>query len=163
MGKFVHIAFRAALITLLAALTGLLANSLRSKPFPWMYEPPTEKALEGAGDRAKVPVLTLEQARDFFEDGETVFVDARDYDDFEAGRVRGAVHLPAGDPETAFEAARAQAPEDFRVIIYCSSPECDMAEKIAKFLHGKGYKDLSILGPGLSGWKKAGYPTEKTE
>lgn len=150
------------MIALLAAVTGLLVNNLGSKPLPWVYQPPKEKSLEGPGDQAKALVLSVEEARVYFEDGETVFVDARDYEDFEAGHVRGAVHLPASDPDGAFEAARHRLPEDFRLIIYCSNAECDMAEKIAKFLHGKGYTQICILGPGLSGWRKDGHPTEKS-
>lgn len=156
MKEYLGIALRAAAITVIAAGVGLSVNLVSPRPIPWIYHPRTEAVV---GD-VRIPFIDEKKARELFDDPATVIVDARSEEDFRDGHIRGAISLPEPELETRFPDVEPFLPSDARIILYCSGPDCDMAEKTAMFLAKLGRSNLMIMTSGYAAWKAAGYPVE---
>ena len=90
----------------------------------------------------------------FIKEGNIVLVDLRSAKESAAGHIPRSVNIPlAGlaDTEDDFPAMKSQAP----IVIYGNGAE---AKKAAKVIKGWGYKSISDVTGGFSGWKAAGNP-----
>ncbi|MEP7380878.1 MAG: rhodanese-like domain-containing protein [Gemmatimonadota bacterium] len=102
--------------------------------------------------RARVTELSPEtamHARDAHPG--TVFLDCREPNEWNLGRVMGALFIPRGILETNVEAA---IPRDRKVIIYCSSG--NRSALATETLQLMGYADVASLAGGFRGWVEAG-------
>lgn len=72
------------------------------------------------------------------EEGEVVFIDARDAKDFEIGSVEGAINVPVDQKETALD----QLPDDkeTEIITYCYSG--NRSAEVAQYLTEQGYTNV---------------------
>lgn len=76
-----------------------------------------------------------------------VFLDVREADELAAeGFIPGSLHIPAGDLEGRIGELDPARP----VVVYCSAGMRSM--DAGAFLIEKGFKDVSNLNGGLSGW-----------
>ena len=71
-------------------------------------------------------------------------------------RVPGARHL---DPLT-FTADDLPAGRDAMIVFYCSGPLCRKAPNAARRAKGMGYREVSVMSAGITGWLDASLPTE---
>lgn len=156
MNTRLGIVIRALVIAVAAFLAGLGSNVLSEKPVPWVYVPPEEILLEGV----RVILINEKEARRFYDEPSTVFLDTRKEEDYRKGHVKGALLLPPYEKEERFPALQPLLSEDSRFILYCYGPECDMAEQVGSFLVQLGYKNMMIMTAGFRAWEKAGNPVE---
>ncbi|MFH0823865.1 MAG: rhodanese-like domain-containing protein [Pseudomonadota bacterium] len=154
-----EVALRCLIIIVCASPAGLFVNAASPWGVPLVYVPPKEKEVSGA----KIPLIDEKRARAMFDDPQTVFVDARTEEELLDGRIKGAVSLPGNRKEEMFPRVQPLLPESAGIILYCSGPECHLAEDVAGFPVGLGYKRLFIMAPGFSAWEKSGYPVEKDD
>jgi rhodanese-related sulfurtransferase len=146
----------AVIIAMVAALIGLGVNLVSPKGIPWIYAPPKDLVLAGI----KVPIIDEKQAYGFFKQGDTLFVDAREEEDFGDSHIKGAISLPSPQVEERLPAIEPLLPKESRIVLYCSGPDCNMAQEVALVLAQLGYKRLYIMAAGLPAWKRAGFPVE---
>jgi rhodanese-related sulfurtransferase len=113
--------------------------------------------------RENIVTLSLEDARQYLDDSDTVFVDIRDVRELEReGKVPGAVHAPRGmlefwvDPESPYYREIFGSGKQF--ILYCQSAW--RSSLAAATLVDMGLERVSHFEGGFSAWKKAGYPVE---
>ncbi len=156
MREFIGIAVRALAILVVFSSIGLGTNALSPKGIPVLYEPPKE--IEVAG--TKVPLVDEKQAYQYFSEVGTTFIDDRKEDDYIQGHVKGALFLTPESMEDDFVKVQPLMNEENRLILYCYGPECDMAEQVAGFLIGLGYKKIMIMSSGFHAWEKADLPVE---
>ena len=89
-------------------------------------------------------------------DDAPVLVDVRERDEWEQGRIAGAVHVPRGHLESKIEAA---APDRSRpVLLYCSAG--NRSAFAAKTLADLGYERPISLAGGYTDWQRSGLPTD---
>jgi sulfur-carrier protein adenylyltransferase/sulfurtransferase len=89
-------------------------------------------------------------------DDAPVLVDVRERDEWEQGRIAGAVHVPRGHLESKIEAA---APDRSRaVLLYCSAG--NRSAFAAKTLSELGYERPISLAGGYNDWQRSGLPTD---
>lgn len=157
MKRILSIVVRAGAIVVVSSLIGIGVNAFNPSAIPWIYEPP--KVVEVGG--VKIPVIGEVEAHAVMDDGNTVFIDAREEADFIEERIRGAISMPEPAMAETFPMVEPMIDPDSKIIVYCSGPECDMAEKVAVFLKQLGYTDTAVMTSGLPAWKKAGFPVEK--
>lgn len=117
--------------------------------------------------RASAPnyFITLERARELFDtgrrDGTVYFVDARPTQDYAAGHVAGATHLPPG-----FGGAQARKARDYfpgqTVVVYCHGATCTDSEAVMVGLQNLkcGIGAIYIMKDGFDSWKERGWPVE---
>lgn len=146
-------------LVLFSGTVGLARNHVARKPLPLLV--PYERALP-----ASVTSIPLDIARRWHEDGEALFVDARERVAYVEGHIPGALHVDAEEAD-AYGTGRAWQSIVFslrlapRVIVYCDGPECGASARLAEKLGAAGLQNLSILPEGLPGWEAAGYPVTR--
>jgi molybdopterin/thiamine biosynthesis adenylyltransferase/rhodanese-related sulfurtransferase len=85
-----------------------------------------------------------------------LLVDVRERDEWEQGRIPGAVHVPRGNLESRIEGV---APDRSRpVLLYCSAG--NRSAFAAKTLTDLGYEHALSLAGGYTDWQRAGYETD---
>lgn len=109
---------------------------------------------------ADLEIGDLKLAKEMYDSGSFLFVDARSRDDFEAGHIKGAISLPIAQfDESVLDFLDQYAPET-AIVTYCSGRDCEDSHQLAQLLLDLGYIQLSVLIDGYPGWKAEGYPVE---
>lgn len=139
------------------------------------YFSPTGISLVGQWDESKgiitanakddVVVVDLEIddvkiAKQIYDIGKAVFVDARSREDYEDSHIKGAVSLPVGQFDESIDAFHDQYSTSSSIVIYCSGRMCDDSHKLAQLLFEQGYTKVSVFIDGYPGWESEGYPIE---
>ncbi|MFL5552495.1 MAG: rhodanese-like domain-containing protein [Gemmatimonadaceae bacterium] len=101
-------------------------------------------------DEAKQQVqeVTPEQVRDMQARNErVVYLDVREPNEWNLGRIPHAIHIPRGNLESKVEGAidRAQ-----RVVVYCARG--NRSALAALTLKEMGYEDVASMARGIQGW-----------
>lgn len=98
------------------------------------------------------------------------FVDPRKPEQFEAGRIPGAINIEydpdpgqsAGLGDQAMTAAslEAEVPKSEPVVFYCNAVGCDRSSWAAALAVEWGWEKVYYFRMGFPAWTKAGYPVE---
>lgn len=105
--------------------------------------------------------ITLEEAFAGYEQGEIVFVDARDPVAFRSGRLPGALGIPVAEAALHADRLKRKLSSTRVAVIYCDGPGCLLSERLASALSARGVCGIRILGEGWEGWYEAGLPIEE--
>ena len=87
-----------------------------------------------------------------------VVVDVRETEEWDAGHIPGAKHVPRGYLESRIEGA-VGADRDQRVILYCASGQRS-ALAAHTLSHELGYENVASMTGGITLWKDRGYEVE---
>ena len=115
-------------------------------------------ATDAGHDDEYIDRIPAERVKSLVDSGEKiVFVDLRPMSEFQKTRLPGARSIPIAELQKRHE----EIPKSGRVILYCPCPNGEADEAYAYLtLRGKGYRNVSVLEEGFSGWVKRRYPTE---
>lgn len=154
-------------IVLIGAVIGFTFNYVRKdglslkKP---ITAPEQKDASEAAQESGTIPEpvwIDLSDAKAYFEDGEALFIDAREEEEYVEGHIKGAINIPYGwylnehpDISSVVEGKKV-------IITYCSGSECEASIQLAYALWEKGYGGLKIFFGGWQEWIDAGLPVEE--
>src|SRR5690349_10615644 len=107
--------------------------------------------------KASIDEVDARRANELLDGDEgPVLVDVRERDEWEQGRIPGAVHVPRGNLESRIEGV---APDRSRpVLLYCAHG--NRSAFAAKTLTELGYEHASSLAGGFEDWKRDGLPTD---
>jgi len=105
--------------------------------------------------------LTAEEAKARFDDGQTIFLDARRSDLFVRGHVAGALNLPAEEFAERFVTMASWLPREANIVVYCMGRGCHESRLLADRLAQVGYRRLWIFRDGWLGWEARRWPIEK--
>jgi adenylyltransferase/sulfurtransferase len=83
-------------------------------------------------------------------------IDVRERDEWEEGKIPGAVHVPRGFLESRIE--QVVPDRDAPIVVYCAGGS--RSAFAAKTLGELGYTNVSSLAGGYTEWKRAGFPWE---
>lgn len=108
----------------------------------------------------ELEIEDINMAKKIYDMGNTVFVDARFYDLYKDGHIRGAVSLPVYKFDEFIEPFISKYKTTTFIVTYCSGRECDDGHKLAQYLFEKGYQNVSVFIDGYPGWKDKGYPID---
>ena len=107
-------------------------------------------------------LISLEEAREAFDDKSVVFVDARSTLSYNTGHIPGARTLPVDQFEDLAGKVLSGLPNDTQIITYCSGSSCQSSVVLAQQLAEKlGYTRVRAFQAGWSAWVGAGYPVSK--
>jgi rhodanese-related sulfurtransferase len=101
--------------------------------------------------------VSLLQATQLLNQGKSVVLDIRSPDDFAAGHIRDARHIPLKELKS-----RISELDKFKsksVIVVCSSGS--QSARAASVLKGAGFNEVYSLDGGLAAWRAQGLPTAK--
>jgi rhodanese-related sulfurtransferase len=88
-------------------------------------------------------------------DADVVFLDVRDPNEYNLGKIPGAVTISRGNLEKNIEGL---VPRDKRVVVYCANG--NRSAFAADVLDVMGYSDVRSLREGFSGWVAEGGEVE---
>lgn len=109
-------------------------------------------ALAPRGKRA-----TPLQVTQMINRGKTTIVDVRSADEFAAGHLRDAKHIPLADLTSRI--GELDKSKNRTVVVVCQSGA--RADKAARQLQAAGFDDVHSLEGGLAAWTAAGLPLTK--
>jgi len=142
----------AAIICLSAGLAGIhhtyLPTGFAQNPIPTgmvkrrHFDPPS-------------PTVGLSEVESAIRHGEALLVDSRKKFAFERGTIPGSTNLPVDAPLGHFERAAADIATDADIIVFCQSPTCHYADRVAKTLILSGFSKVSIFPGGYSSWSQS--------
>ena len=109
-----------------------------------------------------VPTVSLEEAHELWKEGESLFLDARDADDFAELHIPKAVNLPLARLSDIKNTGILGFPKDRRIVVYCAKKQCSSALKVAKHLRTLGFTRVMAFLEGFQGWDEAGYEVDSS-
>ena len=102
--------------------------------------------------------ITPAQAKELFEN-EVLFVDVRGNQDFDAGRIPGAIHLSLKGALSE-DALLEELDKDNEVVFYCNGEKCKLSSEACAKAVSWGFTNVYYFREGMPGWINAGYPVE---
>jgi rhodanese-related sulfurtransferase len=114
----------------------------------------------GAAEGKPEEIDTVARAREIFDKGDVLFVDARSQDNYEDGHIPGAISLPVGQFDERIESLLDRYSSDQPIMTYCSGRTCEDSHDLAQFLSDAGFTNVRIFIDGFPGWEAEGYPIE---
>ena len=110
-----------------------------------------------AETKKQIREVSVDEVKSKLEGKEPLkLIDVREADEYEAGRLPGAVFIPRGFLEMRIENA---ANRDEQVVVYCAGGA--RSALAAKALTELGYQNVTSLAGGYNRWHDRGLPTEK--
>ena len=102
--------------------------------------------------KARIKQVSVEEVMDMQQRGEKItFLDVRDLQEVNLGKIPGTVHVSRGNLETRIEAL---IPRDANVVIYCASG--NRSAFAAETLEQMGYTHVASMAGGFRAWAEAG-------
>ena len=153
----------------------ILLGSAVIAAFTVNYFSPTGISLVGQWDESKgvitanakddAVVLDLEIddvkiAKQIYDSGKAVFIDARSRENYEDGHIKGALSLPVGQFDESIDAFHDQYSTSSSIVTYCSGRTCEDSRRLADLLFDEGYTNVTVMIDGYPGWESEGYPIE---
>ena len=157
--EFPKIVYQALAIVILASILGIGSNLIRRERIPFISH-----KTDFVKEEKKGNAITLEEAKERFDNGTGFFVDARSGEEFLKGHILNAYSLPEEVFAERIDEVKITFPdsEEFAIIVYCEGEECDASTKLAEQLRQSGYANVRVFFGGWNEWVRAGYPVEGT-
>jgi rhodanese-related sulfurtransferase len=99
-------------------------------------------------------------ARQIYDSGTALFVDARAREAYEDGHIPDAVSLPVGQFDEYIDSFLSEHSPDRPIVAYCSGRTCEDSHKLAQLLLEFGFVNVRVFIDGFPGWETEGYPIE---
>jgi rhodanese-related sulfurtransferase len=164
-------------IIIISSLLGLLINYINPKGIPFIKEDRQLKFVDDSTasyitneiietDNNKNPneifdeakAITLKQAYSLFNQN-VLFIDARDYVEYEIGHIKNAVSLPYVDFDE-YKNILDTIPKSIPIVAYCDGRDCDLSILLGDKLFETGYKEVYIFFGGWVDWQMANFPVD---
>ncbi|MEO5815724.1 MAG: rhodanese-like domain-containing protein [Gemmatimonadaceae bacterium] len=101
--------------------------------------------------KARIKQIDAAEALALHKKGGVTFLDVRDQQEVNLGKIPDAVHISRGNLETKIEAV---VPRGADVVIYCASG--NRSAFAADTMQQMGYTNVCSLAGGFRGWAEAG-------
>jgi len=113
-----------------------------------------------AEERKLQEIDSVAWAKEIYDKGHVLFVDARSQNNYEQGHIPGAVSLPLGQFDEMIESFLGKHALDQPMVTYCSGRTCEDSHHLARLLLEAGFTDVRVFIDGFPGWEAEGYPVE---
>lgn len=107
--------------------------------------------------RSKITEISPSETMELHARSEdVVYLDVREPNEWNLGRIPGAVHLPRGNLESKIEGI---VDRETRVIVYCA--RANRSALAADTMQQMGYSNVASMSEGFGGWIAAGGDVEE--
>ncbi len=107
--------------------------------------------------RHSLEMVSTDDLMNRIEQGDSMVVDVRPQEEYEAGHISYAVSIPNNELMDKLK----NLPSDKEIVAYCRGPLCAMADEAVNLLHEHGFK-AKRLELGFPEWEANGLPVEKS-
>ena len=101
--------------------------------------------------KSRIKSIDLKEGMALHQQPGVVFLDVRDLQEVNLGKIPGAVHISKGNLETKVEGV---IPRETQVVVYCASD--NRSALAADTMRAMGYVNVSSMLGGFRGWAEAG-------
>ena len=129
---------------------GAVAGALAGALILWLLFPRTAEA-EGHETFDRISISELEKA---LAANAVTVIDVRGMDQYLAGHIPGALHIPV----SMLEGEVSYLPKDKPIVTYCSCPAEESSGQAAMILAHAGVGGTTALTGGFDAWVKQGLP-----
>ena len=159
---------QAAALVLLGTAAGLINNSFSVNgidPFRKLDDVPvydngeTPLTETDSHDHDGICYISLEEFREMIAAGYPV-LDSRTSHEYESGHIPGAILCDYFEMGRYFDSVLPRLSVSERIGVYCTGPDCDDSEMLAKELYTMGYTKLCVFRGGIEKWVEAGLELE---
>ena len=105
--------------------------------------------------------ITSDMAREMFDAGNCVFIDARSSEEYAQGHIPGAYSWPIAKFDEYLGDFKEKIPVDRCVVVYCSSRTCDESGDLSNVMIREGWKNLSRFTGGMEEWNWGSNPVKE--
>lgn len=148
---------RITLITAFATFFSLTAISV----IVWAVTRPDLPAPVATSSASMIPSqseeferITIDELKPLVDAGQVALIDVRSAEQFTAGHIGGALHIPVASVEGEID----YLPKDKLIVTYCTCPNEESSGEAVLILQHRGVKAKALKG-GLAAWTAAGLPT----
>lgn len=159
---WVKILGEAARIMLLAVILAGAAILFRPALKPLLTGDQTTGPESVESPEGRIPSITIEDARSYFDSGQALFADARSQKVYRMGHIKGAMSLDPSDFDAWSGKFFSQFAPETLIITYCDGARCPLSMELAEKLVEMGYENVFVLKDGWHQWTTAHLPTEQT-
>jgi rhodanese-related sulfurtransferase len=110
-----------------------------------------------------IKTLNLAQTYALYQQGATLFIDARPPEEFAELHIAGAVNISPSMLEAGELDRVAGIPRDREIVVYCGQANCDLALRVAEKLQALGFSRVAAYLGGFRAWDEAGYPADTSK
>ncbi len=110
-----------------------------------------------------VKTLSLAQAYEIFQQGQALFIDARNPEEYAELHIPGAINLSPRDLKGQGDRPLPEVPTERQLVVYCGQINCDAALQVAEKLQALGYSRVAAFLGGFQAWDQAGYPADTSK
>jgi len=139
----------------------LVVTALRPQGLALFRQSPAREV--SSGQPASINPISLAEAVQHFNDGKTLFADARLPEDYAAGHVHGAFSMPLYQFDEWIADFLATTAPETPIVTYCEGPDCYLAQELAERLAGLGFESVFFLEDGWGQWQAQGLPAATGE
>lgn len=160
----------ATIVVIAGTGIGLAVNQLRRAPIAWWapksveVNSPTKFLACGSDNEVKPEAsgtISLIAARKLLGTKGTIFVDARDPNQYASSHIKGAINLPETKVGVETQGTIEKLLQYENVVVYCDSKACACSAQLAWILRSRyQMKNVHVLERGLGGWLRSQYPVE---
>lgn len=95
------------------------------------------------------------------ENPHLIVINVLDESEYDKAHIPGTTNIPLSRDDFVPAVKALVGNTDRRVIVYCSSSDCEASPKAARELENAGFKDVMDFEAGMAGWRNAGYELER--
>ncbi len=106
-------------------------------------------------------IVSMRETWQLFEEGETLFIDARTPEQYRAGHIPAALSVPPDKSAEALAKLMPNLPEGIAVIVYCNGANCESSRQVLKSLRRCVNCQVRVFAGGWDLWNRKGLPVEK--
>ena len=151
---------QAAIILAVASALGFVVYGVRPDKIaePVGIEDTDQQSL--SVEDQQVSDIPVGEAFDLYQANNAIFIDARHAVDYDAGHIKGAIHLTTDESEFWLPDFLATTDSQAVIITYCDGQNCHLAPELAELLFFNGFDHVFYLENGWTRWRDSGYPVE---
>lgn len=138
---------------------GAVANLVSPRRIPWVED--WSHYVEARAYREGLTLINTTEAKQLWDKGAHLFLDARSEKDFEAGHIPGAFSLPQANMPEHMASLQGMLTPQQPLVAYCSGFDCDESLLLAIELKRMGFTNVVLYAGGMQKWREAGHPVEE--
>lgn len=124
------------------------------------FNPNGISVVQGWGEKAPAPGISMTAAQEAYKKHEALFVDARPTNFYAQKHIKGAINLPMPLFDFLYMMQLSQVPKDKPLIVYGRNISRHYDDDVAGKLLLRGHQKVSILESGSTDWEKGQFPLE---
>jgi rhodanese-related sulfurtransferase len=105
--------------------------------------------------------ISINDAKDRYNKGNYLFVDARNAFYFEMGHIKNAINIPVDRYNNMINLFKNKYPLKTYIVIYCDGTSCSSSYLLAKMLCNEGSTKIEVFFNGWGSWVDKSYPIDK--